>query len=339
MQLQALCGSNDNRQFRFQAGFAAFDVEELLSTQVGTETSLRNHVIAVGKRHLCRDDRVTAVGDVGERAAMHESRGIFCCLHQVRQKGVFQQYGDRSSNPQVIDCERLIVVCISQQDITDAAFQVFQIGRQTKDSHHFGSRRDVESCLCRNTVCRTSQAGYDIAQATVVYVEHAFPFDLFQPFAGVACLIDIIIQQRCDHVVGRCNRVEIAGEMQVDVFHRQYLCVSASGCSALHSETRTQRGFTQGGDCFFTYLVQAQGQTDRYGCFTDTCFGRRDGRYQDQVMFFDFLFIDQVKGHFGDIPTIVLYFFARNTQTCGNFLYFAKGDFSCNFYIRFHVLM
>ena len=56
-------------------------------------------------------------------------------------------------------------------------------------------------------------------------------------------------------------------------------------------------------------------------------------------MFFDFLFIDQVKGHFGDIPTIVLYFFARNTQTRGNFLYFAKGDFSCNFYIRFHVLM
>ena len=53
-------------------------------------------------------------------------------------------------------------------------------------------------------------------------------------------LIEIVVEQGANHVVGRGDGVEIAREVQVDALHWQHLCVSAACCSALHAEARTQ---------------------------------------------------------------------------------------------------
>ena len=121
-----------------------------------------------------------------------------------------------------------------------AAFQVFDVRCQAKDRHDFRSGCDVKTCLRRYTVGRSAQAGNNVAQAAVIHVQYAFPFDFFQTFTGITRLVDVIVQQCRDHIVGRSNRMEIPRKMQVDVFHRQHLRVSASGSSAFHAEARAQ---------------------------------------------------------------------------------------------------
>ena len=178
--------------------------------------------------------------DVGEWASVYECGRVFGCLHQVGQESVFQQYRDRSGHTEIVYSERLVIVRISQQDVADTAFQVFDVRCQAKDRHDFRSGCDVKTCLRRYTVGRSAQAGNNVAQAAVIHVQYAFPFDFFQTFTGITRLVDVIVQQCRDHIVGRSNRMEIPRKMQVDVFHRQHLRVSASGSSALHAEAWTQ---------------------------------------------------------------------------------------------------
>ena len=53
MHLQTLCRGDDNHQTRLESGLTAFDVEELLCTEVGTETCLCHHIVTKGHGHLC----------------------------------------------------------------------------------------------------------------------------------------------------------------------------------------------------------------------------------------------------------------------------------------------
>jgi len=110
------------------------------------------------------------VCDVGEWASVYECGRVFGCLHQVGQESVFQQYRDRSGHTEIVYSERLVIVRISQQDVADTAFQVFDVRCQAKDRHDFRSGCDVKTCLRRYTVGRSAQAGNNVAQAAVVHV-------------------------------------------------------------------------------------------------------------------------------------------------------------------------
>jgi hypothetical protein len=52
-----------------------------------------------------------------------------------------------------------------------------------------------------------------------------------------------------EQVISERNRAEIAGEMQVDVFHRHHLRVAAACRAALHPEHGPDRRLTQTDDC------------------------------------------------------------------------------------------
>ena len=58
----------------------------------------------------------------------------------------------------------------------------------------------------------------------------------------------MIVKQGRDHIIRRSDCVEVAREVQIYFLHRQYLGIAAAGCTALHSETRAQRWFSQCGD-------------------------------------------------------------------------------------------
>ena len=62
---------------------AALDVDELLGAQVGTKARLSHDVIRQAQTRHGRDHAVTAVGDVGEGAAVHKRRRALEGLHQV----------------------------------------------------------------------------------------------------------------------------------------------------------------------------------------------------------------------------------------------------------------
>ena len=45
----------------------------------------------------------------------------------------------------------------------------------------------------------------------------------------ISLLIDIVVKQCCDHVVGGGDGVEVTREVQVDLVHRQHLSIAAAG--------------------------------------------------------------------------------------------------------------
>ena len=63
----------------------------------------------------------------------------------------------------------------------------------------------------------------------------------------------------------RCDGVKIAGEMQVDIFHRHNLRIAAARSAALHAKAWAERRLTQSHNRLFANFVQAIAQANR-GC-------------------------------------------------------------------------
>ena len=91
MMLQCADRCHDNDSRRLQPCHTAFDIQEFLGSQVGTESCLGNCIFAKLHCDLCRSDAVASVSDVCEGAAVHECRSSFQRLHQVGLQRIFQQ--------------------------------------------------------------------------------------------------------------------------------------------------------------------------------------------------------------------------------------------------------
>ena len=279
------------------------------------------------------------MGDVGKRTAVDESRRILGRLHEVGQKRVFQQDRDGAGDTQIVYRERFIVVGITQEDIPDATLEIVEVRGEAKDGHDFRSGSDVEARLGRYAIDGTAQAGDDVAQATVVYVQDTLPLDFLQTETRMAILIKMVVEQCRNHVVRRGNGVEIAREMEVDVLHWQDLCVSASRRATLHSETRSERWFAKDRDRLLSDFVQTERQTDGDGSLTDAGLGGRDGGNEDEVVLADALLVDEVERDFGDVATVVEDFIARDAEAFGDVFDFLQRGFSGNFDVSFHEIV
>ena len=84
MMFQCANGRDDNRHVGAQTGLATLDINELLGTQIGSESCFSNDIVGELQCSLSGDDGVAAVRDVGERAAMHKCGIIFQRLYQIR---------------------------------------------------------------------------------------------------------------------------------------------------------------------------------------------------------------------------------------------------------------
>ena len=183
--------------------------------------------------------------DVGERAAVHECRLVLEGLHQVRRQRVLQQHRHRAVGLQVARGDRLPVAGVADDDVAEALLQVGERGGEAEDRHHLGGHHDVEAVLAREAVGASAEPHDDVAQRAVVHVEHALPLDAAQVDAELVAVVDVVVEQRRQQVVGEPDGVEVAGEVQVDVFHRHDLRVAAAGGAALHAEHRAERGLAQ----------------------------------------------------------------------------------------------
>ena len=133
--------------------------------------------------------------------------------------------------------------------------------------------------------------------------------------------------------MGRSDGMKIPCEMEVNLIHRKYLCISSAGRSSLHTETRTERRLTKSDNRILSNLIQPQSKTDRYCSFTNARFGCRNSSDQDEIAFLHLLFIDQLFGNLCDIATIILHFLARDPDTFGNLLYLLQLNAASNFYV------
>ena len=83
VHLQAVARGDDDGELGAESCLAAFDVEELLGSQISTKTRLGDAI--VGQRHakFGAQNRVAAVCDVTEWASMNNGGGVLGGLHEV----------------------------------------------------------------------------------------------------------------------------------------------------------------------------------------------------------------------------------------------------------------
>ena len=127
--------------------------------------------------------------------------------------------------------------------------------------------------------------------------------------------IDVVVDQRREQIVRRCDGMEIAGEMEVDVLHRHDLGIAAAGGAALHAERRAERGLAQAQHRLLADVVERVGQSDRRGGLAFAGRRRRDGGDEDELAVgFALQRFDVVHRHLGLVVAIGFEVLRRNAE-------------------------
>ena len=169
------CNTNNNRWG--QARFAAFDIHELLSTQVSTKARFGHNVVSQFQSCSGCDDRVAAVGDVREWTAVYECWVILERLHYIWLHCVFQQNSHRTISLDVTRKYWCAVTAICHDHVTQAFLQILQVFGQAKNGHNLRGNRDIEPSFTWETVGHATQRSRDLTQRTIVHVNNAAPYN------------------------------------------------------------------------------------------------------------------------------------------------------------------
>lgn len=161
--------------------------------------------------------------DVGEGAAVHDGRGVVDGLHQVGLDGVLQQQGHGTGGLQLFGGDGVEVAVVGGDHAGQAGLQVVHAGGETQDGHHLAGHGDVEAALAGHAVGTLAQPDDDVAQGAVVHVEHPTQFHALGVDAQGVALVQGVVEQGTQQVVGGPDRLHVAGELQVEVVHRQHL--------------------------------------------------------------------------------------------------------------------
>ena len=266
-----------------EPGQAALDIQKLFRPQVGAEAGLGDGVVPQTHGHAGGDDAVAAVGDVGKGPAVDEGGGALQGLDQIGLHGVLEQGGHGALGLQVGGGHGLVVVGVGHHHPAQPGLQVHQVGGQAEHGHDLTGHGDVEAVLPGHAVHPPAQTVHHIAQLPVVHVHTAPPGDLFYVDTQGVALLDVVVQQGGQQVVGGADGVEVAGEVEVDVLHGHHLGIAAAGGAALDAEHGAQRGLPQGHQGVFPNAPQAVGQTHRGGGLALAGRGGIDGGHQDQL--------------------------------------------------------
>ena len=114
--------------------------------------------------------------------------------------------------------------------------------------------------------------------------------------------------------------MEITCKVKVDLLHWEHLCITATGSTTLHTETRAKGWFPECHYGLLPYLVHTQSKTHRHCGLSDTRFSRGNGCYQDKIAVLYPLFVDQRDIHFRHMASVVCHIIFRYAIVSGKFL-------------------
>ena len=149
-------------------------------------------------------------------------------------------------------------------------------------------------------------------------------------------LVEIVVEEGGNHVVGGGNGVEVAREVEVDAFHGQHLCVAAACRAAFHAKAGTEGGLAQSHDGTAAYLVQSQGEADRHGGLADACLGGGDGGDEDKLACLAACPFYKREGELGDVLAVVLDVVGADAHSGCHLSYGLEGRGVCNFDVFLH---
>ena len=176
---------------------------------------------------------------------MNERRAALERLHEIRIDRILEQQRHGALRLEIAGARSGFVRAQADDDARDAFFEVVDSRGQRQNRHDLRTGNDHEALFAHRPARQASQPHDDVAQRPVVHVDRARPDDAphIQP-QGVA-VMEMRIEHRRQEVVRARNGVEVAGEVQVDVFHRHDLCIPAAGRAALYAEHGAERRLAQ----------------------------------------------------------------------------------------------
>ena len=190
------------------------------------EARLGDDDVAELERDAVGDERVVAVRDVRERAAVDEGRLALERLDEVRLDRLLEQHRHRARGLQLLGGHGLALVRRADRDRAEPRAQVVEVARDRDDRHHLGRGGDVEAGLARVAVRAPAEADHDVAQGAVVDVDAAPPRDRERVDAELVAVEQVSLEHRREQVVRGADRVDVAGEVEVHVLHRHDLRVA-----------------------------------------------------------------------------------------------------------------
>src|SRR6185369_7448773 len=95
-------------------------------------------------------------------------------------------------------------------------------------------------------------------------------------------LRQMIVEHRGQQVVRGRDRVHVAGEVQIDIFHRRDLGMAAARPASLHAEHGAERGLADRHDRALAEAPEPVGQPDRRRRLSFARRGRRHRRHEDE---------------------------------------------------------
>ncbi len=276
--LERLGRRHDHHRVGAEPARPADDVHELLHAQIRAEAGLGDQVVTQLLAGQVGDHRAVAVGDVAERADVHEARLALQRLDQVGLERILEQHRHRTRAAHLLGRDRCAVDVVADRDRTHPPPQILQRGGHAHDRHDLGGGNDVEAGLTRNPVSRAAQTGDDVSQVAIVHVDRSPPGHAVRRDPALVAVEDVAIDERRQHVVGRGHGVEVAGEVEVEILHRHDLGEPAAGRAALDAEDRPQRRLAQAQHRLLADRAQALRERHRRGRLALARLGRRDRR-------------------------------------------------------------
>ena len=180
------------------------------------------------------------MGYVRERSSVYKSRRSFQGLHKVRRQRILQQDGHRAFGVHIARIYGFFLACVADHDATETFLHVVEVGSETEDRHDFRRNDDVEAVFTRIPVSGAAERDGDVSKGSVVHIDHTPPCHPAHVDTERIAVVNVIVDQRSEQIVSETDRVEIPGEVEVDVFHRDYLGVPSAGRATLHAEDRAQ---------------------------------------------------------------------------------------------------
>ncbi len=167
-------------------------------------------------------------------------------LHEVRLDGVLEEHRHGAAGADVVGRQRVARGVVGEGDAAEALAQVLERRGETEDGHDLAGDGDVVAGLARDAVELAAEAVDDLAHGAVVEVDAAAPRDGQRIDVELVAVHEVAVDHGREQVVGRADGVDVAGEVQVEVLHREQLRVAAAGRAALDAEDRAERRLAEG---------------------------------------------------------------------------------------------
>ena len=273
---------HQHHRIRMKARLTALDVEEFLSAQIRTESSLGDNVVRQLKCGSRRHHRITTMCDVREWTTVHQGGVVLECLHKIRLQGISEQCRHRAMSVQLAHRDRLVFACVAQHNVGQSLFEILQVRRKTEDRHDLGGYGYIEPSLTNDAVVVSAKPRRDGSQRTIVHVYNAPPGNSARVDVEFVIPMHVVVDQCSKQIVRRADGMKIARKMQIDVGHWYNLRVATARRTTLHAKARAKTGFAQTDHSAFADPVQTVTESDCRRGLTLTGRCRRDRRDEDE---------------------------------------------------------